>query len=186
MARFIAGAIGIEPNVWPYYDDDRSHELSMLKLTDPIEQGVGIYSTIGLSDHENNVEVTGGVQNIPVELMMAVEKRFDKAANILATSAFFVMKDKYEARPGSVFKHMVTYYYKNIDMKHIYLVEPWLWEEKLDQLTLDTKKVAFLMLVPISDAEVDYKLQHGDKALQELLFEEHQIDFYDLKRKSVL
>lgn len=42
MARFIAGAIGIEPAVYPYYDDSRTNQLDILKLTDPIDNNVGI------------------------------------------------------------------------------------------------------------------------------------------------
>jgi hypothetical protein len=185
MVQFVAKAVGFEPHVYPYYDNDRSHELSILKLTDPIDPNVGIYMTIGVSDCENNVETNDGYENIPVELFMACHKEFDKATNILATTGFYITKDKYECRPGAVFMHMVDMYYTNTAMKHIYFTTPFLWEDKLEQLELDSKEVSFLLLIPISDTELEYKQQNGDDAL-ETLFEDNEIDIYDLNRKSVV
>ncbi|WP_376749287.1 suppressor of fused domain protein [Anaerospora hongkongensis] len=40
------------------------------------------------------------------------------------------------------------------------------------------------MAVPISDKEFEYAIEHGTDALENL-FEEVQIDIFDLKRKSV-
>jgi hypothetical protein len=185
MARFIAGAIGFGPHVHPYYDEDESHKLSVLSLVDPIDHNVSIYCTIGLSDSENKVEVKGAFENIPVELFMTGYKKFDKVSNVLSTTGFFIMKDKYECRPGAVFKYMIDYYYKGLTMRHAYFTSPFLWQEKLDQLELDSKKVSFLMIIPISDAELDYKIQHGDDALENLL-QDNEIDFYDLNRPSVV
>jgi hypothetical protein len=185
MAQCVARAIGIEPNVFPYYDNDNVNKLSLLKLTDPIDRNVGIYMTIGLSDHENLVEVANGTENIPVELFMASYKNFEKAPNILATAGFFIIKDNYECRPGNVFKHMVDLYYKETAMKHIYFTYPFLWQDKLDELVLESKKVEFLLMIPCSDAEVDYKHQYGNAALEKL-FQDKDIDIYDLDRKSVV
>jgi antitoxin YqcF len=185
MARFVAGAIGFEPNVYPYYDNDRTHELSILNLIDPIDPNVCIYMTIGVSDHENLVAVKDGHENIPIELFFATYKQFDKARNILATVGFYIVKDKYECRPGNVFKNMINMYYTETDMKHIFFTSPYLWQDKLEGLELDYKKVHFLLMIPCSDAEVDYKLKHGDDAL-ETLFEDNDIDIFDLNRKSLL
>ncbi len=184
MARFIAGAIGFEPHVNPYYDEDESHKLSLLSLVDPIDRNVNIYCTIGLSDYKNRVEVKDGFENIPVELLMTGYKQFDKVPNVLSTTCFFIMKDGYECRPGSVFKYMLDYYYKGLTMRHVYFTSPFLWQEKLDQLELESKQVAFLLIIPISDAELDYKIRHGDEALEDLL-QENEINFYDLNRPSV-
>ncbi len=185
MAQAVAKAIGIEPQVYPYYDNDRTNQLDLLKLTDPIDLEVGIYFTIGLSDHENLVEVKNGQEDIRVELLAAAYKQFDYAPNLMSTAAFYVMKDKYECRPGSVFKQLVAMYDKDTEMKHIYFTEPFLWQDKLAALDPAVKKAAFLLLIPISDAELDYKLQHGDDAL-EALFEEKDINIYDLKRGSII
>ena len=102
LARFLAGAIGFEPNVYPYYDDGESHQIDILSLKDPIDELVGIYSSIGLSDYENLVAVSDGKNNIPIELMVTAYTRFESATNILSTCCFYIMKDKFECRPGAV------------------------------------------------------------------------------------
>ncbi|RZM03126.1 MAG: hypothetical protein EOO88_56710, partial [Pedobacter sp.] len=120
LAQDVAKAIGIEPNVYPFYDNDRSHELDILNLVDPIDKNVSIHCTIGLSDYENLV----GGKNIPVELLMTGYKKFDKVKNILSTCGFYIIKDKFECRPGSVFMRMIEFYYKDKDMPQSPTFEP--------------------------------------------------------------
>jgi competence protein ComGC len=48
-----------------------------------------------------------------------------------------------------------------------------------------TKKVAWLLAVPISDKEKDFLTENGSDAL-ESLFEEKQIDIFELDRKSIV
>lgn len=181
MARFIAGAIGFEPVVYPYYDNDRTKRLDILKLTDPIDKNVGIYCTIGVSNYPNLI----GDKNIPVELMLTSYKKFDKATNILSTCGFYITKDKYECSLGGVFMRMVEFYYKGIDMKHIFFIRPYLWSEKLDQMKIENKEANFLLCIPISDKELEYKLKNGSSALEELLMK-NKIDIYDLERKCTI
>jgi hypothetical protein len=80
---------------------------------------------------------------------------------------------------------MVEMYYNDTAMKHIYFTEPFLWQDKLEQLELESKKVNFLFCIPISDEELQYKLKNGDDVLETLL-QEHEIDFYNMNRKSIL
>ena len=70
-------------------------------------------------------------------------------------------------------------------MKHLFFTSPSLWQDNLETLDLETKKVAWLMAVPISEAERQYKEANGADALEDL-FEEHQVDILDLTRKSVV
>jgi hypothetical protein len=181
LAQAVAKAIGFEPKVFPHYDNDNKHELDILNMVDPIDKNVTIHCTIGLSDYENLV----GKQNIPVELLIAAYKKFEKAKNILSTCGFYIIKDKYECRPGSVFMRMIEFYYKDKEMKHIYFAEPFLWQDKLDQIKAENKEANFLFCIPISDAELAYKQKNGDDALESLL-QENEIDIYDLDRKSVI
>jgi hypothetical protein len=178
MARFIAGAIGFEPAVYPYYDDSRTNQLDILKLTDPIDNNVGIYCTIGVSNYPNLV----GEKNIPVELLLTAYKKFDKAANVLSTCGFYITKDRFECSLGGVFMRMIQFYYKDIEMKHIFFVEPFLWAEKLYQMHLENKEVNFSLCIPISDKELEYKLEKGSSALENLL-QKNKTDIYDLERK---
>ena len=181
LGRFVAGALGFEPHVYAYYDETEENKLSILSLIDPIDENVSIYCTIGVSDYPNIINTT----NIPVELLLATYKQYDKAPYILSTCGFYIAKDKYECRPGAVFMRMVEMYYKDTAMKHIYFTEPFLWQDKLEQLELESKQVNFLFCIPISDQELWYKQENGDEALETLL-QEQEINFYDINRKSIL
>ena len=70
-------------------------------------------------------------------------------------------------------------------LEHILFVSPFLWEDRLKTLNFEDKKVAWLLAVPISEKEFKYAKDKGKDALEEL-FEEKQIDIFNLYRKSVL
>jgi hypothetical protein len=62
---------------------------------------------------------------------------------------------------------------------------PFLWEDKLTSLKLASKTVHFLLCVPITEAELAFKIRNGTSALEKL-FEEQEINIFDLDRKSVV
>jgi hypothetical protein len=55
----------------------------------------------------------------------------------------------------------------------------------LDRIVAEGETVHCLMLLPISDAERTYLATRGIDALEKL-FEERQIDIYDINRASAL
>lgn len=185
IARFVAGAIGFEPHVYPYFDNDKVNQIDILSLKDPIDENVAIYCSIGLSDHTNLVQIGEKQENIAIELLLAAYKEFQEAPNVLSTCCFYIIKDRYECRPGAVFMHMNEFYFKDSDMRHIFFTTPFLWQDKLEGLSLESKKVEFLLCIPISENELQFKIDKGDEALESLLHE-NEIDIYDLSRKSVL
>ena len=69
-------------------------------------------------------------------------------------------------------------------MKHVMFSEPFLWDD-LSNIEQEDKVITWLMIVPISDAELQYLKEYGSDAL-ETLFEEKNIDIFDLERKSVV
>jgi hypothetical protein len=111
-------------------------------------------------------------------------KVYDKIPNILSTCAFYVSKDKWNCQPGSVFMRMVNFYYKK-EMQHIMFVEPFLWADKLVPLKLESKTVHWLLAVPISESEMQYKIANGFDKLQNL-FIDNNVNIFDLDRKSVI
>lgn len=158
-----------------------TNQLDILSLTDPIDNEVGIHCTIGVSNYPNLI----GDRNIPIELLLTNYKKYEKATNILATCGFYITKDKFECRPGEVFRRIIEPYYTDISMKHILFIEPFLWAEKLDQISVENKDVNFLLCIPISDKELEYKNENGFEALEELLMM-NEINIYDLERKCLM
>jgi hypothetical protein len=79
----------------------------------------------------------------------------------------------------------VREYYTKTTVPHLYFTAPFLWEDALTTQCYDSKKVSWLLVMPISDGELQYLRQHGDALLEELL-EQRQIDICDLNRSSVI
>lgn len=185
-ARFFANAIGFDAKIYKYFDHNESHSVALVSVVDPIDKNVLIFSTIGVSDYPNNIEGSdGGVLNMPVELLMVGYKHYDKVPNILSTVSFYITKDGLECMPGTIFVNTISDYYDS-DVKHIMFIEPYLWADKLSKREFGKKKVHCLLLVPISDNELDYRGEYGANALERLLFADEEIDIYDIKRKSVV
>jgi hypothetical protein len=76
-------------------------------------------------------------------------------------------------------------YYPASEMRHVLFVEPFLWDKKFKVQELPDKTVAWLLMVPISEAEMQYARQNGSDALGDIL-EEKEVDIFDLKRASTL
>ncbi|MCV9934096.1 suppressor of fused domain protein [Flavobacterium sp. LS1R47] len=185
IAKFVAGSIGFEPHVYPYWDDSKEKSIDILSLVDPINKNVRFYSSIGVSDYPNKIEIKNDeVINIPIEILISGYSKFDKIANILSTCCFYIIKDKWSCQPNDVYKNIIDLYYPKKEMKHIMFNAPFLWEDKLVPLKLDSKQVHFLFAIPISDNELEYKNKNGAKALI-ALFQSKNVDVFDIERNSV-
>jgi hypothetical protein len=183
LARTIADAIGFHPKVVKYWDKDNVNSIDILSCEDPLDKELLFYSTLGLSDFP--VYVNGNEFKYRIELLAGGKKSDTAVANILSTCAFYITKDKWECRPGAVFMRIVEMYNKQSPLKHIYFSTPFPWQDKINLIKLDTKSVACLLCVPISESELNYKLKNGDNALEKLL-QEHDVDVFDYKRASVI
>jgi hypothetical protein len=184
LAKYITVIVGINRKVQRYWDDTNEKFVDIFNCDDPVNSKVKFYGTLGLSDYLNVIEMKDGNKNIPIELLMASYNKYDKIPNILSTCAFYILKNKWTCQLGSIFMRMVDFYYKK-EMQHIMFVSPFLWEDKLEPLKLKTKTVNWLLAVPISESELQYKNKNGFNDLQNL-FEEKEIDIFDINRKSII
>lgn len=48
LGRALAPILGIEPHVYPYFDEDESHQVHILDVIDRMDPSVKIYATIGV------------------------------------------------------------------------------------------------------------------------------------------
>jgi hypothetical protein len=62
-------------------------------------------------------------------------------------------------------------------MRHFLFVPPFLWEDHLNTLDLDGRKVAWLLAVPISEDERAFAEANGSEKLEEL-FADRQIGIF--------
>jgi len=186
LARTIAEAIGFNPNVYPHFDDNNLNSIDILECTDPLNKENRFFCTIGLSDIP--FKILNEEQNFGIEIFIVAKDKNEFASKLLSSCSFFIGKDNWEARPGAVFRDVISLYNKNIEMKHIYFTEPFLWQDKLEQISskIEEKNILFLLAVPISENELLYKNKNGDEEFEKLLFLTKNIDLFDLNRKSVV
>ncbi len=177
LYKQLSPILGIDSKVVKYGDDNNDKSIFILECPDPTDENVMFYSTIGLMDFPTD--------NIKYEILFTGYATFECAGNILSSSAFFIMKDNWKASNGVVFETLVEMFLPNKDMKHMLFTSPFLWEDKLEGFEVQNEEILFLLAVPISDAELQYKNKNGLSAL-ESIFEEKNVDIFDLDRVSVL
>lgn len=183
IARTMATAFGVKSTVQKYWDDNHELNVDVLTCPNPVDAKRVSYGTIGLSDHP--LLLDGKEFPLRVEVAGAAFQEFDFFPNLLSTIAFHTVRSGWFCSPGAVLQGAITMYNPSLSVKHLLFTSPSLWEDNLETVELETKKVTWLMAVPISEEERAYLIQHGSEALEELL-EENEVDVYDLRRKSVV
>jgi hypothetical protein len=186
LARAIAVAIGSNPKVYSYNDDDNLNSIDILECTDPLDKENIFFCTIGLSDLR--VKILEEEQNFGLEIFIVAKEKNEFASKLLSTCSFFIIKNNWEARPGAVFNNLISMYNADLEMKHIYFTEPFFWQDKLEKIAsqIKEKNILFLLAVPISEKELAYKDKVGDEEFEKLLFLTHNIDLFNFSRKSVI
>lgn len=182
IAKTALHVFGGKPSVSKYWDENNVSNIDMLSTVNRPYDGITSYSTIGLSDH--SIEYT--IDEIPlrIEIVGASTTEYEQYPNVLATCAFCIINSNFSVSHGKVFRDILKMYYPNNEMKHVLLVSPFLWED-LKTLDFPNKKVAWLLAVPISENEYLFAQEKGTDALEEL-FEQEEIDIFDLERESIL
>ncbi len=175
----LARISGQRPKVSKFYDEAEGHSVMVAECENtPVEGMIGV-SSLGLSDHEI------GLADLRVELIGAFALQFEEAANVVATCAFNAIKDGWAVTPDSVHPNVIRMYHPSTTVPHALLTDPFLWENGPQTLDCDELKIAWLMMVPIAEAELAFAEIHGMLALTNRLAEE-QVDIADLDRKSVI
>lgn len=169
--------LGVSSKAVRYFDEDETNSIFIIDCADPTDKEVTFYSTMGLINYP--------IKGNRYEILMAGFSRYKEVANILSSCAFFVMKNGWECTYANVFETLVEMYYEDKDMKHILFVSPYIWEDKLEGFKVGKEPIEFVLAVPISQKELEYKMKFGMDALEDL-FEEKGVDICDIDRKSVV
>ena len=170
---------GSRPKVFRHGDDAESSFVNIAHFEDSPVDGVTSVATLGLSDHDL------GLGRVRVELIGAFPSSFKEGVNVAATCAFNALKDGVRTAPNAVHSSVLSLYRTHVALPHIMLVDPFLWDNGPSTLDAAGVKIAWLMMVPISDSERVFAIEHGGAALGSR-FEQAQIDIFDLDRRSVV
>ncbi|WP_239122651.1 suppressor of fused domain protein [Sphaerisporangium siamense] len=184
IARRTAEAFGSRPRVHRYHDDQGRGFVDIAAAQDVPHAGVTSYATLGLSGAPMEMP-DGGECPLRIELLGACKSSFESFANALAASAIRIISTRKFCAPGVIFPDILTTPGEAGDMKNFVFLSPFLWDDPFEAMELDDKKVAWLLAVPISDAELQYALDRGVPELESIL-EANSIDMFDLNRSSVL
>src|SRR5262245_22901969 len=184
IARMLAAAFGGRCSVIEVVHDSLPLTVDLLRCPDRPGETVTSLGTIGLSDFPLYLE--DEEYPVRVELVGAVASRDVEAFGlVLGTTAFCIIRSGRIVHPGSVLEDAVSVYIPESPLPHMYFTAPFLWETELRATQLDTKKVAWLLAFPISQTELELLRAKGDSALEDE-FEKHNIDMFDLYRRSVV
>lgn len=186
LAKFMRNVFGGHPNtrVVNYLNSDDSINIPLLICPEHPRENLTTYATIGLSDYPMYDDCEEEEFPVRLEIISVGNSNIDWFPNILATCAFYLMQEGWLYSPGSVLKNIANTYESDIQFKHIYFTNPFLWEE-LKVLELETKKIAWLLCILISDSECNYREQNGSEKFENLL-QEKGADVFNLERDSVL
>ncbi|TWT47583.1 suppressor of fused domain protein [Botrimarina hoheduenensis] len=181
IAKAAAQAFGGRPRVARFWDDNHASSVDILTCEDRPQEGVISYSTVGLSGWPLfKGEKEYGAR---LEIVGACGSAFKGFDNALSTAAFCVINSKWFCCPGVIFPDVLAMYDCSPTMRHFLFVPPFLWEDHLNTLDLDGRKVAWLLAVPISEDERAFAEANGPEKLEEL-FADRQIDIFNLHRSS--
>jgi len=164
-----------------YWDEAEKSSIDILEAKDAPVPKVTTWATIGLSDTHTALVVNG--VPLGVEFLFPSMSVNSRAPNILATCAFNVINTKMKSEPGVIYPRVIEMYYKNIDVNHVLLGNPYLWDVKTQEF--NSKIVAWLLVIPISNAEYAVANSKGVDHLERAL-EARSVDIFNLRRKSIL
>lgn len=184
VANHAAKSFGGKPSVSRFHHENAPLHVDVLECKDKPSRGVTSYSTIGLSDFVMKRE-DGTEFPTRLELAGACASSAEKFPNVIASLAFRIMRNRELVYPGLSFHGFVEEYSAKTTVPHVFVTAPFLWESTLVNVQCDGKNVSWLLVVPVSDAEIKLLEMKGDDAL-ETLFEKAQIDIFDLTRDSVV
>ena len=184
ITRKVAVAFGGQTTTERHLDSTRKLEISILCASNCPSPGVNSYSTIGLW----RTSLEHAIDAVPVRLELVAAFPADKEGfrEVLAAAAFRIVRTRKAAAPGHVFADYVHEWYPKATVPHLFFSVPSSWEEDaLNEVRVGSLEVQFLQILPISQTEYDFLLEHGEDSL-ELKFIDQAVDFYDLKRKSAI
>ena len=179
LARYLRDVTQGSPTVTKYWDDAHVSDVDIMIIKDVPAGGVSTYASLALSDAKTGL--TSGGKALGVEILLALATA--EGANMIATCAFSIKKGEITPLPGVVIPRALELYGEGREMKHAMLISPFVWD--LETQSFSAKSVAWLQVLPISDAERDYALANGPEALEDL-FQDRQIDVFDIDRPSAL
>jgi antitoxin YqcF len=183
IALFLRTAFGGDCRVTKFDHDSLPLSIPIVSCTGrPVDYATS-YSTVGLSDYP--MKQNGSEYPVKLEIAGACASESSIFRSLIGTAAFMIIRSQWLCHPGAVLQDVMSAYRASSTLAHLYFTAPFLWEDRLKTRRFGNKEVAWLLAVPISQEEYQYKLKYGDKALEDVL-EREGADVFDIDRQSVI
>jgi hypothetical protein len=183
VARKVVEAFGGRPKITEFWDADNLYSVAIAAGMDSPREGISSYSTVNLSDWP--MYVNGREHKTRVEIAGSAPNEVRDFQNAVSTAAFCVMKQKWACHPGAIFPDVLAMYHMSTTMKHVMFMEPVVWDKLEESLELPGRLVTWVMMIPIADSEYELAGAQGWETLGQI-FEDRDIDYWDLERKPVV
>jgi len=180
LGRFLRSRFGADTKVVRFADDEHENDAFIVSGYDCPYEGVTSYGSVGLSNRDQ----FSGSLPVRVEILAACASSADFIDNLVASCVFDSLKNGTNIVYGAVIRDLAVQYNASSTLKHVTFVSPFLWND-LNKVDLSGKTIHFLLMLPISDAELDYLAECGIDALEKT-FDEKQIDIFDINRPSAI
>ncbi|PTU73462.1 suppressor of fused domain protein [Pseudomonas mangrovi] len=180
LGRALRSAFGLETKVVRFADDDGAYNCFIVSGQDCPAIGVSSYASVGLSSRDQRA----GTEVVNVEVVAACASATPYVDNLVASCVFESVKNGANITYGAHIENILVQYGISKTLKHVAFVAPFPWRG-LGNFTVDGQSVHCLLMLPISDAEKDHLVEFGIDALENL-FNEKQIDIFDIQRPSVI
>lgn len=187
IAKYIADIFeGDHTEIQRFWDAKKENHIDILISTYETDDSVS-FSTIGLSDHP--LMEQGNDSGLRVEFVGTCDaEQADFAngagfANILATAAFRVINSGWFCYPLMIYPNIVKEITETT-LEHILFTPPFVWEPDISTLDLETKRVLWLMIVPISESEYAFAIDNSPEGLEDKLAEA-EVEIRDLERDPI-
>ncbi|WP_409173234.1 suppressor of fused domain protein [Variovorax sp. H27-G14] len=142
-----------------------------------------LLSTVGLMDV--NISATSE-RELRTEVLLDHRGHASQEANVLATIAFYVLKNGWRPSPGVVFEEMLTFYLPDGPLPHVLFIPPYQWaDSSMTRATVGDLTIYPLLAVPISELERLFVSTQGYEQLQ-AMWEERQTDVLDWTRAGTI
>ncbi|MCX5577238.1 suppressor of fused domain protein [Kaistia terrae] len=180
LGKTIRAAFGVETKVFRFGDDDGVVDCAIVSGRNFPVEGVTSYGSVGLSQ---TVQQAGDVE-VKVEVVTACASDTPHVDSLLSSCVFDCFKNRTNISYGSLIPDIIDQYGISRTLRHVTFVAPFLWPA-LDKIEVEGQVIYCLLMVPISDGEKAYLESNGIDAL-EALFDNAQIDIFDINRASVV
>ena len=178
-SRYFAGTPEIRTIHFPF-QPHRTVECCVTKHDD----GVSYFGTLGCSmlDNGKNGPMSPTGQPIRIEMISAAKEEFENALIALLGNVVGIL-ETFEGgfSPGMILRDVIP---EGFTMKHVYLCDPFLWDEGLPSLDAGDHIVAFVYALPIAEDERLFATKQSVIEFENQL-EKKRVPYFDLNRKSI-